>query len=274
MTFTQDRSDAIRDGLVAAVRKPRLRPVVRRRLAGAALLAGGLLVGGAVSAAAVTIAREPVIISGTGLQAPPGVLPGQPVISLLGAVTTTPVTGSLTIPLPPAPVGATHLRVSLTCVTAGMVSWGFDATGNNPSTGCDGPSGDGGWMDFALDNGTTVFYVTAREEVDSIVTFQYLNYVETEWGVNSRGETYGVVKDGRPDPDLQAVWIADAQGTGIGYVRSEALHAFSPDRPSLPSNPDEALAWQAERDDTYPNGWDIPVYDSEGTTQLGVFHVA
>lgn len=46
-----------------------------------------------------------------------------------------------------------------------------------------------------------------------------------------------------------------------------------PDHPDLPSNPEEALRWQAERTAKYPNGWDIPVYESDGVTQIGLFHV-
>lgn len=30
---------------------------------------------------------------------------------------------------------------------------------------------------------------------------------------------------------------------------------------------------QNERDQKYPNGWDIPVYESDGTTQIGTFHI-
>ena len=31
--------------------------------------------------------------------------------------------------------------------------------------------------------------------------------------------------------------------------------------------------WQEERDKKYPNGWDIPVFESDGATQIGTFHV-
>jgi hypothetical protein len=30
---------------------------------------------------------------------------------------------------------------------------------------------------------------------------------------------------------------------------------------------------QAERDQKYPNGWDVPLYESDGETQIGTFHI-
>jgi hypothetical protein len=30
---------------------------------------------------------------------------------------------------------------------------------------------------------------------------------------------------------------------------------------------------QAERDQKYPDGWDVPVYESDGVTRIGSFHV-
>jgi len=41
----------------------------------------------------------------------------------------------------------------------------------------------------------------------------------------------------------------------------------------MPSSPAEAARWQRERDEKYPNGWDIPVYESDGTTRIGTFHI-
>jgi len=43
--------------------------------------------------------------------------------------------------------------------------------------------------------------------------------------------------------------------------------------PVFSANPDEAVRLQAERDARYPNGWDIPVYESDGTTEIGTFYI-
>ena len=276
MTFNEERSAAIRDGLVATVTAPRLRPVVRRRLAGAALLVSGLLVGGAVSAAAAAIISPSVVISGTDIPAPPGVLPGEPIVSVLGDLTTVAVDGTTTIPLPSVPAGATHVRVSVACLSAGVISWGFDPSGNNPSSGCDGEESSqrAPWMDFDLGEAGEQFYVSARDGVRAIVTLQFLNYIETDLGVNANGETFGVERDGRPLPDLVAVSTTDASGEELtAYAHRRDLEAFGPDWPRLPNNPTEATQWQAERDERYPNGWEIPVYDSDGVTQLGTMHI-
>ena len=294
MTFNDERSAAIREGLVATVRRPRLQPAMRGRLTGIALLASGLLIGGAVSAAAVTISRPPVVISGTDTPAPPvvisgtdspappGVLPGEPIVSLLGELTTVAVEGTQTITLPAVPTGATHVRVSVACVTAGTISWGFDPSGNNPSSGCSasdvrvkqGATDSAGWMDFELVDGNDTFYIGANDAVAGIVSFQFLNYIETDLGVNARGETFGVVRDGKPVPELQSAWGTDDSGAAVlGYVRATDFEAFGPDWPGQPSNPTEALVWQQERDAKYPNGWDIPVFDSDGITEIGRFHI-
>jgi len=282
MTFNEERGAAIRAGLVATVHPPRLQPVARRRLMGVALLTSGLLIGGAVSAAAVTFARSPVVISGSDMPAPPGVLPGQPIISMLGELTTVTVQGTQTIPLPAAPAGATHVRVSVACLTAGTISWGFDPAGNNPSSGCSasdvrvkqGALDRAGWMDFELVAGQDAFYIGAAENVSGIVAFQFLNYIETDLGVNARGETFGVVRDGRPTPDLQSASGTDDDGAPVlGYVRSVDFDAFGPDWPGQPKNPTEALAWQTERDAKYPDGWDIPLFESDGVTEVGSFHI-
>ena len=43
--------------------------------------------------------------------------------------------------------------------------------------------------------------------------------------------------------------------------------------PHQPANPEQALQWQQERDAKYPDGWDVPLFQSDGTTQIGVFHI-
>ena len=75
-------------------------------------------------------------------------------------------------------------------------------------------------------------------------------------------------------PDLVYVGGMTVDGRAIdGYAKASDLFAFSPDHPRNPANPDEALRWQAEREVKYPNGWDIPVYEKDGVTQIGTFHM-
>lgn len=75
-------------------------------------------------------------------------------------------------------------------------------------------------------------------------------------------------------PDLIAVSGIDPDGELVdGYAWREQLFAFSPDSGPGPSDPKEAQEMQTDRDSTYPDGWDIAVYDSDGTTQIGTFRV-
>jgi hypothetical protein len=106
-----------------------------------------------------------------------------------------------------------------------------------------------------------------------VVAVQYVNYVQTALGVNARGETYGVAGPAG-EPDLVGVVGLDAAGVAVdGYARATDLNAFGPDWPDVPSNPTEAMEWQAERDRKYPDGWDIPVFESDGETRIGTFRV-
>ena len=130
------------------------------------------------------------------------------------------------------------------------------------------------WYDFPLDDSTTTFYFRIDPGGAVTATVQYLLQVPTHLAVNERGETYGV--EGGPDgtPYLIAVWGIAPDGSSVeGYARSTELHGFSPEHEEQPSNPEEALKWQAERDETYPDGWDIDVYDSDGVTVIGTFHI-
>lgn len=83
---------------------------------------------------------------------------------------------------------------------------------------------------------------------------------------NSKGETYGseLLKNvAGGDPDL-----ISAIGTNgeHGYVRESDMGYYNV------HNPDEALAYMEEMK-KYPNGYDIPLYDSEGNV-IGVFRMS
>lgn len=296
--FTPNRSDAIRAGLIANVASSR----PRRRFAWAAgLLAVGAIAGAGVSAAAFAAtdqspsAGQDAYEVGTGIVvehpsgpptpaltdpviAPPGVVPGTPVITVVGDPVSLTITTPTQLALTDRPDAATHVRVTITCLTAGKIVWGTDPSGNNPSSSCTvsdagTPSGTA-WMDLPLDTSTDTLFVTPGPGAEASVTLQYVNYVPTLFGVNARGETYGDAISDRGQPDLILVEVTSADGTQIqGYVRTSELNASSPEHAGQPSNPDEALKWQAERDEKYPNGWDIPVYESDGVTVMGSFHV-
>ncbi|GGM59957.1 hypothetical protein [Microbacterium saperdae] len=290
-SFSGERSAAIRNQLIdtaARARAPRRRPmwaialVVAGALAGAGVSTAAFAASGTFTPNTPAAGRElpAATDDGTGaaITAPPGTAPGSPVISLIGKTQSLLIDAPTELSLADRPGDATHVRVTLTAVSAASVSWGTDAGGNNPSASFDaadvGRASAVTWYDFPLDDTTTTFFFDVDADGAVTATMQYLRQVPTHLAVNARGETYGV--EGGPDgtPDLISVGGVAPDGSSVeGYARNTDLNAFSPDHTELPSNPAEALAWQEERAEKYPNGWDVDVYDSDGVTVIGSFHI-
>lgn len=269
--FSETRSDAIRDGLVAEVEgRPRR---ARRGWMNVAVFAlSGALVGGAVSGAAwasrgdgpTERAASPVasVPDNTGVPAPVGVIPGQPIVSLLAGGGSVVVAESRSIAFEDLPDAATHVRVTVSCASAGSLSWGLDAAGNNPSISCNPVDVDQrrgtAWYDFDLAGGTTLYLTPTRGTY--AVSWQYLNLVETAWGVNANGETFGTSKDDGRTPDLIAVALPGGDVDEYGYSRVSEM-----DGP-MPSTPEEAAALEH-------GPREVPIYESDGVTQIGVFPI-
>lgn len=91
------------------------------------------------------------------------------------------------------------------------------------------------------------------------------------WPVNEHGETYGVQGDSPIPPDLIKASGRTAAGVEVdGYIRaSDDAAAAQP--PASANTPQKVLDWQAERETKYPHGIRIPLYKSDGTTQIGTF---
>jgi hypothetical protein len=291
-----NRAEAIRAGLIAHVAstaRPRLRLVWA-----ASLVTVGALAGAGVSAAAFAAADSPVGPAGqitstnagivieqpTGqptpavtdrVIAPAGVIPGLPVITVNGDPTSFTVLAPMEIPLTGRPEGATHVRVTVTCLTGGSISWGTDPGGNNPSSSCTVGEGASGavsaWMDLPVNAETPTLYVAPDSAAEASVVLQFLTYTPTLLGVNERGETYGEGASDQGQPDLIFAEGTGPQGEDVqGYVRAVDL-TYGPGPDHEPSSPSEAAQWTAELQTKYPNGWDVPLYQSDGTTQVGTF---
>lgn len=288
-SFTPERSDAIRTGLVenVAATLPRRRRAVWATglvlagvLAGAGASAGAFAATGLLSpvVAPAQPSGQPAPAMPDAVVAPEGLIPGAAIEALLGEPITLPFAEPIDVPLDDRPAGATHARVTITALTAGSLSWGTDAGGNNPSAVwgrsdiADGPASPV-WYDFPLDDTVDTLHLDPSG-LEGIATVQYITLVPTLFGVNEAGQTYGVTGTAPGEPDLIAVSGIRPDGSSAdGYVHAEDLAAFSPDHPGEPRNPEQALEWQEERSERYPDGWDIPIYESDGVTQIGVFHV-
>lgn len=282
-SFSEERSEAIRAGLVAVAAEPRARNGWWRV---GGLLAAGVLAGAGATTAAfaagvgaptghVPAAAPPA----DGLaDAPPGVIPGAPINSLLGEPETVLADHATSVDLSQRPAAATHVRVTIACLSAGRTGFGTDAGGNNPSIHCsedDLAAGSGAaWDDFPVGAQADVLYVSPSRDARVAVTVQFLTQVPTRFGVNANGQTYGVPSTPQGAPDLVATAGTGANGEDVlGYAFRSELDAFSPDHPAMPTSPAEAVRLQAERDAKYPDGWDVPLYESDGTTRIGSTHV-
>jgi hypothetical protein len=190
-------------------------------------------------------------------------IPGAPVNTPLGNVVTATRTGTATIGLGAPPATSTDVSLSLTCLTPGTFYFP-----DGSSSSC-----------AASDMSRPAIYRTAIEVVplapgvDSVTittgankswTLQatYVNQVTTAWGVNAKGETYGV-QNQSGTPDLIAVVID--QGTVHGYVEESELSCAAGGGVNSPA---EALKWDKESQN---RNISIPVYESNGTTVIGTF---
>jgi hypothetical protein len=288
-TPSQDRATAEREAVIGYVTTHLARPR-RRAWAVTGLIVAGALAGGGVSTAAFAASGtfgsvspqqpsgQPIPDLGEAIAAPPGTSPGAPVISMLAEPTSQFVSQDEAVSLADRPADATHLRITVVPMSTGMLNFGTDPGGNNASaewSGTDNLAEAIVWYDNPLDATTDTFYLTPDGGFTGTVTLQYVVHVPTHLGVNAAGQTFGV--EGGPDgtPDLILVTGRAPDGSEVtGYARNADLFATSPDHPGRPENPEQALQWQAERDLKYPNGWDIPVFEQDGTTQIGVFHVS
>ena len=281
--FTPERSDAIRAGLVDAVEADR--PRRRRGVWGAALVLAGVLAGagasaGAFAATGLLVANPPAQPAGQptpaapdAVIAPDDVIPGTPLTTLIGEAISLPFTAELQVPLQ-RPATATHARVTITALTPGKVVWGTDPGGNNPQLWMDADDESATtWYDFPLDASVDTLYLEPTA-LEGIVTVQYITMVPTLYKVNANGETYGSGDPYAGELDLVAVSGRTTDGSDVqGYARVSDLTAFSPDHPGEPKTPEQALEWQNELAEIYPDGWTVPVYESDGVTVIGKFQV-
>ncbi|MGN6220578.1 MAG: hypothetical protein ACTHNQ_13835 [Microbacterium sp.] len=217
------------------------------------LLAGGialaLVVGGTAAAAA------------TGLLPLPG---GTATTELTETVSGT-FTGTAALDLGPRPASATGAAVSLTCLTPGTFVFddGASVTCTTP-TDITHPTTYIVPADAITD---TRVEITATPDAVWTLTASWVEEETTPWAVNNGGDTYGVINE-NGEPDLIAVITTDNKP---GYVRRDDLNdADGTTAAESFTSPEDALRWQEENVGIVHY---IPVYESDGETQIGVFQV-
>jgi hypothetical protein len=236
---------AVRQMLVATVQSaPRVRRRWRWRLGGGMLVGLTLVTGGAALAAGVFSA------------------PGAPIDTQLGNMVTATRTGTATIDLGPAPATATDVSLSLTCLSVGTFNFP-----NGSSMSCTAadfrttPPSDGPASEVVpLGPGVDSVTITTSADASWTLRAMFVNRVTTSWGVNAKGETYGVMNQ-QGTPDL----IAADQGQTSGFIKASDVNCASGPKPTSPA---QALEWQKEHQNQSVS---IPLYQSDGTTVIGTF---
>jgi hypothetical protein len=156
------------------------------------------------------------------------------------------------------PQDANTVHVELTCLTAGR----FKLVGG--TTICDARDAargkrDGRWtssMRVPINADRTV-KVWTSERARWRVTAEYRSVIVVPWGVNARGQSYGVASQ-QGMPDLLAVTADNG--------RSGYMYAMNPSREPEPTSPAQAGAMQREND---RNPKPFLVYASDGVTLVG-----
>lgn len=189
--------------------------------------------------------------------------PGGTEITGQGPNHTSEHTGTAIVELGPRPAVATGVEIGFWCLSAGKVTFP-----NESWAACDGPDpqrADGlppmkDWYDLAP--GQDTITITADAATSWRITTRYISTRVTAWGVNAKGETYGVMND-KGEPDLQLV-VATNGRTGYAYTRDMSNAEGPP-----PTDPAEAAA----RNGALAVGVPVPVYESDGETMIGEFFV-
>ena len=280
------RSAAVREQLITYVAMNPARS--RRRLWTPALFLAGAILGGGVATSAFAVSgllgAAPAQPSGQptpdlppAVAAPAGIIPGATIISLVGEPISVSLTDDIAVPLPDNPAlsalsAATHVRVTITALSTGDISFGTDPAGNNPSASWSaadeiGTTSATTQYDFPLDDTIDAIYLRPHD-FNGIATVQLITQIPTDFGVNEHGQTFGVTGSSRGEPDLIAVVATNG---APGYVlRRDLEDADGTAAAEGFTSPGDAAEWQ----ESQPDGVILlPVYESNGTTVVGEFAV-
>jgi hypothetical protein len=203
-----------------------------------------------------------VICAGGGAAAATGVLsiPGATVTTQLAAAVTVTGSGTETISLGAQPQGANAINLTFSCLTAGTFRFADGSSETCSEADLQHPAQSNGTLPLALGQHTTVIAAAPGERWRATVF--YAATVRTAYKTNADGQTYGT-DGGAPagpvdEPDLEAVIATNGEQ---GYAYASQLNGPTPTSPA-----------QAAAENNQP-ARTIPVYESDGKTQIGQFKV-
>lgn len=236
-------SNALRAELVSQVAKEA--PAVKRKRSRVWLSSGALAGAGLLGVGAAT----------AGLFLLPG---GEKVTPLASPVTTT-YTGTATVELGNPPEGTTGIQMEFWCLTPG---WFEFPDGAASSCSVEDAANDRlGWSGYTINLAPGQDSVTIKTDPQARwrLTAKYVKQERTPLGVNAKGETYGVESPENGTPDLIAVVATNGQS---GYAYARDLNGGP-----MPTSPEDA----AKNFSTPRPPREIPVFESDGETRVGVF---
>lgn len=186
-------------------------------------------------------------------------LPGSDQVTTYGNPTGGEFTGTSTLDLGSRPAGATSVSIEFTCLSPGAFTFPDGAAETCDENTMERPA----TYRMTLPSGQHAITITATPGARWKINASYSSAVATAWGVNARGETFGVENE-KGTPDLIAV-IATNGKQGYAYARDMA--AVTGVGPTSPEDAASLSAANAGKTMT------VPVYESDGTTLLGQFTI-
>lgn len=240
LDFDPARSAGIRSLLITtATTQPRQKH--RRIWLGISLVAGlsVLGVGGAVAANYV--------------------LPGEDQVTQLDSPRTVTGSGTQTLQLGHVPAATDALETTLTCLDAGTLTWpdGSSMTCRTSDIGSTGT----GHLAWTANQGS--FRLTATEHMRWKLEYTFSHRHPTALQTNATGQSYGT-DTSKKHPDLIA---AEATNGRQGYISAADDAAASCGNVKTPAEAIKCNQDHAGKTET------IPVYESDGVTQIGVFEI-
>ena len=210
------------------------------------------------------VAGTTVLAGGAALAA--GLLsqPGASVYTQLSNPVIVTRTGAATVDLGPAPVRATDISLTLTCLSAGTFYFPDGSSASCSSAHLRYPSRGRAIEVVPLAAGQHTVTINASPGASWELQAAYVNRATSPWAMNAHGKTYGVVNQ-HGTPNLVAVFVNG--GKLQGYVKASDLACASGQDVHSPG---EALAWDKASEE---ENISIPVYKNNGTTVIGTFIV-
>jgi hypothetical protein len=204
-----------------------------------------------------------VVAAGGGAAAATGVIsiPGSTLVTELAPAVTVTGTGTETISLGTPPQGASSLNLTFSCLTPGNFMFGDGGAGETCAE-ADLQHSTQSTGTLPLARGQDTIIITADTGDRWRATVFYSSTTRTPYKTNANGQTYGT-DGGAPagpldEPDLVAVQATNGK---VGYAYATQLNGRTPTSPA-----------KAVAENNQPARM-IPVYQSDGRTQIGQFKV-